>query len=111
MSDPSSASDPNRGLPPPGDALDPANQSLADALRKSFAVLKALMLVLVVAYVLSGWFRVQPGEVGFVVRMGRVIGIGNDRVLKPGWHWSFPYPIDQVVTVATQQERTQTVSF
>jgi len=103
----------NPALPilPPGDGFDPASQSLADALRKSFAVLKALMLVLVVAYVLSGWFRVQPGEVGFVVRMGRVVGEGSESILRPGWHWSFPYPIDQVVTVATQQERTHTAKF
>lgn len=97
--------------PPPGDALDPANQSLADALRKSFAVLKGLMLVLVVAYLLSGWFRVQPGEVGFVVRYGRVIGAGANRILQPGWHWAFPYPVDRVVTVATEKERLQGVQF
>jgi len=95
----------------PGDALDPANQSLADALRKSFAVLKALMLVLVVAYALSGWFRVQPGEVGFVVRLGRVVSQGPSGILRPGWHWAFPYPIDQVITVATQKERALPVHF
>lgn len=93
------------------DALDPANQSLAEALRKSFAVLKALMLVMVVAYALSGWFRVQPGEVGFVVRMGRVVGDRAATLLSPGWHWSFPYPIDQVLTVATQRERLVPASF
>lgn len=42
------------------DELDPANQSLAEALRKSFRVLKLIMLVLVVLYFLSGWFSVKP---------------------------------------------------
>lgn len=96
---------------PDGGELDAANQSLADALRKSFAVLKAIMLVMVVAYLLSGWFRVQPGEVGFVVRMGEVVGNKADRVLDPGWHWAFPYPIDQVITVPTQKERLLPVAF
>ncbi len=95
----------------PGDSFDPANQSLADALRKSFAVLKGLMLILVVAYALSGWFRVQPGEVGFVVRLGRVVNDGQSGILKPGWHWAFPYPIDQVMTVATQKERSLPIQF
>jgi membrane protease subunit HflK len=91
--------------------LDPAQRSLAEALRKSFGILKLLMLVMIVAYVLSGWFRVQPGEVGFVVRTGRVAGDRATRVLRPGWHWAFPYPIDEVVTVATQMERVLPVSF
>ncbi|MFO0972350.1 MAG: SPFH domain-containing protein [Phycisphaerae bacterium] len=86
-------------------ALDAANQSLADALRRSFAVLRGLMLVLLVAYVLSGWTRVQEGEVGFIVRLGSVVGGTTNRILKPGWHWAFPYPIDQVITVGTQKER------
>lgn len=95
----------------PGDSFDPANQSLADALRKSFTVLKGLMLVLVVAYALSGWFRVQPGEVGFVVRLGKVVSEGQTGILKPGWHWAFPYPIDQVITVATQKERALPIQY
>lgn len=96
---------------PPLPDLDAANQSLADALRKSFAILKGVMVVLVVAYVLSGWVRIQPGEVGFVVRVGRVTGGVADTIMKPGWHWSFPYPIDQVETVSTQKERLATASF
>ncbi len=91
--------------------LDPANQSLADALRRSFSVLKALMAIMVAAYALSGWFRVEPGEVGFVVRLGRVVGERADRVLTPGWHWAFPYPLDEVVTVTVQKERTLPLSF
>jgi membrane protease subunit HflK len=112
MTHPPHAPDPP--LPPPGprDAgLDPANQSLADALRRSFAVLKAIMAIMVVAYALSGWFRVEPGEVGFVVRLGRVVGDRADRVLTPGWHWAFPYPLDEVVTVGVQKERTLPLSF
>jgi len=42
------------------DTLDPAKPVLAEALRKSFRILKFLMLVLVVLYFLSGWFSVKP---------------------------------------------------
>ena len=58
------------------EALDPANQSLAEALRKSFRILKLLMLVLVVLYFLSGWFSVKPGDVGVILRFGRILGTG-----------------------------------
>src|SRR6185436_8575531 len=79
------------------DEFDPANQSLADALRKSFHVLKFLMLVLVVLYFLSGFFTVNPSEVGLKLRYGRVVGTGaatENPVLGPGWHWSWPYPFE-----------------
>ncbi|MBN2560591.1 MAG: hypothetical protein JXQ75_06645 [Phycisphaerae bacterium] len=95
--------------------LDPANQSLADALRKSFGVLKFLMLVLVVLYFLSGWFSVKPDEVGLVTRYGRIVGIGAGEetagaVLYEGWHWSWPYPFERWITVSTK-EREIPVEF
>ncbi len=98
--------------PPPrrDQALDPANQSLADALRRSFGVLKLLMLVLVVLYFLSGWFSVKPNEVGVIMRYGRVVGTGPAAVLQPRWYWSWPYPFEQWVTVSTS-EREMPIEF
>jgi len=101
---PSSAVDPNAVL------LDPANQSLSEALRRSFSVLKLLMVVMVILYLLSGWFSVKPGEEGFIVRFGRIVGTAEDEryksaALGPGWHWSWPYPFEQWQTVNTQERR------
>ncbi len=88
--------------------LDPANQSLADALRKSFGVLKLLMIVLVILYFFSGWFSVKPDEVGVVLRFGRILGTGQGvraqpTVLTEGWHWSWPYPFERWETVSTKE--------
>jgi len=90
--------------------LDPANQSLAEALRKSFKVLKLLMLVLLVLYFLSGLFSVEQGEVGLVLRFGRIVGTGEGDVARraiksPGWHWAWPYPFDQSVAISTQERQ------
>lgn len=90
--------------------LDPANQSLSDALRRSFGVLKLLMVVMVVLYLLSGWFSVKPGEEGFIVRFGRIVGTAKGErymasTLGPGWHWSWPYPFEQWQTVNVQERR------
>ena len=95
--------------------LDPANQSLADSLRKSFRVLKLLMLVLLVLYFLSGAFSVKQGEVGLILRFGRIVGTGKGEqtkaaVLTPDWYWSWPYPFERAVTVPTS-ERQLPVSF
>ncbi|QOJ03338.1 MAG: hypothetical protein HRU71_07480 [Planctomycetia bacterium] len=99
---------------PDGD-LDLANQSLADALRKSFSILKLLMFVLVVVYFLSGFSTVQPNEVGVKLRYGRIVGaskddMSQDPVLPPGWHWSWPYPFERFETVAVN-ERELPVEF
>lgn len=96
---------------PPDPGLDPANAQLADALRKSFWALKVLMIVLVLLYFVSGWFSVKPNEVGFVLRFGKLVGSTDDeRILKPGWHWSLPYPFDKWHTVS-QSERELPVEF
>lgn len=96
------------------DPLDPANQSLAEALRKSFRILKLLMLVLVVLYFLSGWFSVKQDEVGVITRFGRIAGVSGDAkgdaVKRSGWHWSWPYPFERWITVPTK-ERELPVDF
>src|SRR5262249_54239227 len=46
------------------EAMDPANQSLADALRLSFRVLQGVMVVLVILFVFSGVQTVEQGQSG-----------------------------------------------
>lgn len=110
-------SHPHGSEPPQGGpgALDPASQSLADALNRSFAVLKMIMLILIVVYAFSGVFSVKPNEAGAIVRFGRIVGTGPgeqlaDAVLEPGWHLSWPYPIDRWIIVPTS-ERELKVDF
>jgi len=79
--------------------LDAANQSLADALRSSFTILKGIMLVLVVLYLFSNVRRIQPHEQALVFRLGNLL----PRVEQPGLVWAFPYPIDEVVPLPTNK--------
>ncbi len=81
---------------PTGDA---AERSLSEALRMSFIVLKVIMIVLVIAFLASGFKTVGPGENALVLRFGaiRTSGPENSPVLLPGAHWVFPYPIDEMV--------------
>ena len=75
--------------------LDPANQSLADALRASFRVLKVVMLLLIVIFLFSGVFMVDQNEVVVLSRLGKPTGPPSE----PGLHFAFPYPIDAKVRV------------
>jgi modulator of FtsH protease HflK len=84
--------------------LDPGNQSLADALRASFRVLKGLMCFLVALYLVSGSMMVDQNEVRVVSRFGKQSGPPRE----PGLHWGLPYPIDIQTKVPTSL-RTLTI--
>ncbi|HNY79226.1 MAG: SPFH domain-containing protein [Sedimentisphaerales bacterium] len=84
--------------------LDAAGKSLSDALRLSFFILKIIMIVLVIAFLISGFKTVDSGEKAMVLRFGAIRGVGEERVLGPGWHWVFPYPIDELVKIPVEAQ-------
>lgn len=83
-------------------ALDPAQQSLAEALRVSFAILKLSMVALLVAYAFSGTFSVGSKEVAVRLRFGDYVGGPGNRVLERGTYLAAPFPFEQVVKVDTR---------
>ena len=88
------------------DELDAAGKSLTDALRVSFVVLKLFMAVLVLLFFVSGVFRIQPNEQALVLRLGKIRGMGQGRLLGPGLQWAFPAPIDEIVRIVTKKKQT-----
>jgi len=82
---------------------DHGSAALADALTVSFRVLRFVMVLLLVAYVVSGIFIVRQDEKAFVLMFGKVAGLGAERVKGPGIHWTFPRPISDIVRVKSEQ--------
>ncbi len=80
--------------------LDPANQSLADALRLSFWVLKGIMIVLIVLFLFSGIFMVDQKQVVLVSRFGKLVGEPRN----PGLNFAWPPPIDERIEVSTSPQ-------
>jgi membrane protease subunit HflK len=91
--------------------LDPANQSLADALRLSFRLLKLLMITLVVLFFGSGFFTVGPEEKAVVLRFGQIAGDKSNQVKEPGYHFAFPPPIDEQIIVSTKYRTLEIDTF
>lgn len=89
---------------------DSSTRALSDALSSSFKIIKVLMVVLVVIFLGSGIFTVEPNEVAVVLRFGKPLGSGPDQVLQQGLHWSFPSPIDEIVTVPIGETRSVTAT-
>src|SRR5258707_3080246 len=78
---------------------DAGTQALAEALRSSFAIVKVVMGLMVVAFFASGFFTVGPSEKAVILRFGKPVGEGSKALLTSGLHWSLPYPIDEVVRI------------
>jgi membrane protease subunit HflK len=60
-----------------------------------------LLAVAILAWLLSGFYRVEPDEQGVVLRFGRFVG-----TTQPGLNYHLPYPIEAVETPkVTRQNR------
>ena len=82
--------------------LDPANQSLADALRITFRLVQFAIIVLVALFVLSGLQSVSESERGIELRFGKVVSKRGG--LEPGFHFTLPYPIGELVKIENVRE-------
>lgn len=70
-----------------------------------------LALALFVLFWFSGITTIGPGEVGLVLRCGRLTGTSPaDQVRQPGLLLALPYPIDEVIRVPVKQEREISIS-
>ena len=85
------------------DALDPANQSLGEALKLSYRILQLGVLALVVTFLFSGFQSVEEGFAGVKTLFGEIEGEGIDRQLEPGFHATWPYPVGDIVAVESRR--------
>ncbi len=81
-------------------SLDPAQQSLAEALRITFRLLQVVMLLLVVLFLGSGFQTVKESEQGIKLAFGRV----RQTDVLPGYVWNWPYPLGELIKVPTGQQ-------
>jgi membrane protease subunit HflK len=89
--------------------LDAAGKSLSEALEISFVILKVIMAVLILAFLASGFKTVGSDEKALVLRFGKIRGVGENRVLKQGPYWIFPYPVDTMVKIPVEKKVDLTV--
>jgi len=82
-------------------SMDPAQQSLAEALRITYRILQVVMLLLVVLFLGSGFQTIGASERGVKLTFGKVTVAD----VPPGSVWNWPYPVGEVVKVSTSQQR------
>ncbi len=81
----------------PAEAMDPANQSLHEAIAITYRLVQISMVVLGVLFVLSGLQSVKEGEQGIRLLFGR----RDPELVQPGFGFSAPYPFGELVKVST----------
>lgn len=92
---------------------DTATQSLQDALRKTFFILKGIMVLLVLWFVTSGIFSVQENEKALILRFGKIrpYGAEGKLVLDSGLKWTWPAPISEIIRIPTTQQTIEIDDF
>lgn len=65
------------------------------------ALLLWLIPIVVVIWLLTGFYVIQPGAQGVLLRFGNYT-----HTVSPGWHWYWPSPIGRIISVDTQRVRS-----
>ncbi len=86
-----------------------AHEAVADALRVSFWLLRAAIVVLLAYYLfLSGLVNVREQEKAVRIRFGRIVGEPGEQVLEPGGpYFTLPFPIERVILVPTSPQQIE----
>lgn len=113
MTDKDSEKNPNDGSTVQGQGeADLAGEFLARALKHSFIILKIIMVIMVILFITSGIFRVEPDENALVLRFGRIQEFRSSETgelysaLGPGLHWNWPEPITEIIKIPVKKKQT-----
>jgi membrane protease subunit HflK len=87
-------------------ADDASIQALSEALRSSFVIVKIVMVILVLAFLGSGFFTVRTMEKAIILRFGKPVSEDERALLGSGAHFAFPKPIDEVVKIPLGEVQT-----
>ncbi|MDA7676392.1 SPFH domain-containing protein, partial [bacterium] len=82
---------------------DARTRALTEALQSSFKVIRVIMVILAVAFLGSGITTVENNKQALHLQFGKY-----KETLPPGLHWAWPYPIDEIVQIPVNENRTIT---
>lgn len=85
---------------------DGGGSSGGDGAGPSSSLLGLIIGVLVIVWLASGIYIVDPGERGVVLRFGSYV-----ETTVPGPHWRMPFPVDKVEIVNVDQSRDVEVGY
>lgn len=106
----------------PGDQIEELMTALYERLRKRFGgggggsgggvkprQIGIVLVVVLLLWLFSGLYRVNPGEQGVVLRFGQWTNQGA--LAEEGLHWHLPWPFESAVTPQVEEVRQIDVGF
>ncbi|MGC9383113.1 MAG: FtsH protease activity modulator HflK [Kosmotogaceae bacterium] len=69
-------------------------------------IVPVIIIAVIAIYFLTGFYRVEPAEVGLVKRFGEY-----QKQVGPGLHYHLPYPIESIVIVNVSELRKKEIGF
>ncbi|QDT36659.1 protease modulator HflK [Stratiformator vulcanicus] len=85
--------------------------SMIEGAASGLRMVSWLAVGLFVLFWCSGITTIQPGEVGLLLRCGKLVGATpSEQIRQPGLLLALPYPIDEVIRVPVKQEREISVA-
>lgn len=76
------------------------NTPLLKTINDFMKLIKFFMILVFVAYLFSGITLIKPGQIGIILRMGKIVGDNPaDQIHDPGWIFALPKPFDQVLVI------------
>lgn len=97
---------PGPGWTPGGPNLDPLGEGFQKLRGLKFPAGKVILALLLLLWLASGIFIVEPDEVGVILRFG-----AYSRTVESGPHYHLPYPVEQVIKPRVTQIRRLEVGF
>ncbi|MFP4214228.1 MAG: protease modulator HflK, partial [Desulfohalobiaceae bacterium] len=94
------------GKRPPGPDWEAWKRKLQNLPGFRFSGLGLILGLVVLIWLASGFYIVDPDQVGVVQRFGAFT-----RITQPGPHFHLPYPIEQVSTPSVTQIKRQEIGF
>ena len=94
------------GTAPQPPEVSPAAAALTRALQLSFRLLTVIIVLLVVAFLLTGIRRVKPTQIGIRSVFGRIVGVADQ-----GLTYSWPRPIGGVEMIDTSERKLEVNDF
>lgn len=82
-------------------------QALQYIVRKRRVIMAILVMLAATGYLCSGLYRIQPDEVGVVLRCGKLV----EQCAPPGLHYRFPSPITRLYRVKPHSVRRLEFGF
>ena len=88
----------------PAEVMQPGDDAIQSAFTVGLFVLKGVMVVAVLAWLYSGFYKVENGESAVEFFLGEIKPYNGSNVRQENLYWSLPFPFTQKIKLQVKKE-------